>query len=93
MTYLFHNIYGDCDHLLAQLPDHVIAVPFGWNAETEQARNQILQSIGESVSSLPSLVTQIDGQWVVFSFVASDHDWDSLQDLIAEAQAWEAARS
>jgi hypothetical protein len=54
--YLFYNVYGDADDLIANKPSNVILVPFGWDEETENNRNSILEELGRSVSCLPSLL-------------------------------------
>jgi hypothetical protein len=54
--YLFHNIYGDADNLIANKPGNVILVPFGWDEETESNRNAILNELGASVTCLPSVL-------------------------------------
>jgi hypothetical protein len=60
MRYLFHNIYGDADELIASKPDDVVVVPFGWQPEIEEERNRILNELGTGVSSLPSLLYFVD---------------------------------
>ena len=65
MRYLLHNIYGDADDLIASAPDDVTCVPFGWDAETEAARNALLADLGVAgVSGLPALLVERDGVWV-----------------------------
>lgn len=54
--YLFHNIYGDADNLIANKPDNVITVPFGWDSNTEAMRNTLLNFLNVKVSGLPSVV-------------------------------------
>lgn len=54
--YFFHNVYGDAKELLATKPDNVIAVPFGWDPETEKKRNEILSYLSTGVSGLPSVL-------------------------------------
>jgi hypothetical protein len=57
MRYLFHNIYGDAQSLLDTLPSDVEAIPFGWDEETETARNNKLAELNNVVvGELPSLV-------------------------------------
>jgi hypothetical protein len=56
VRYLFHNVYGDTDELIASKPDDVINVPFGWSEEIEVERNRIINELGITVSSLPSLI-------------------------------------
>lgn len=56
--YLVYNPSGPAaDSLLADLPEDVTAVPFGWTPEIEAARNDLLAQLGVSgVSSLPCLL-------------------------------------
>ena len=57
MRYLFHNIYGDAQSLLDTLPSDVEAIPFGWDEETETARNnKIVELDNVAIGELPSLV-------------------------------------
>lgn len=53
--YLFHNIYGDANDLIANKPDNVILVPFGWDEETENVRNSLMKELNLNITSLPSL--------------------------------------
>lgn len=54
MRYLVHNIYGDADQLIANAPDDVICVPFGWTTDIELNRNRLLANLGlNGVSCLP----------------------------------------
>ena len=73
-TYLFHNVYGDADELIATKPADVVAVPFGWTDEIEANRNAILTSLDRNgVSTLPSVVYQINEKMVETSvFVDGD---------------------
>lgn len=56
MIYLFHNIYGDADELIATKPVDCEAVPFGWTPEIEEYRNSLIAQLGCTVSGLPSVV-------------------------------------
>jgi len=57
MKYLFHNIYGDADDLIASKPEGVITVPYGWDEKTEKNRIEILNSLNlRGVSGLPVYV-------------------------------------
>ena len=56
MIYLFHNIYGDADELIATKPADCEAVPFGWTPEIEEYRNNLIAQLGCTVSCLPSVV-------------------------------------
>lgn len=79
MIYLFHNIYGDCDHLIATKPAEVTAIPFGWDTETETARNVLLAELNQSVPSLPCLLIEFEDGWRTVTFVASENDsWELL---------------
>lgn len=64
MMYLFHNVYGDADELIATKPDDVQAVPFGWTEEIENARNELLSSLSCTVSCLPSIVFEVPEKMV-----------------------------
>jgi hypothetical protein len=55
-VYLFHNIYGDADELIKNAGDDIICVPFGWDEETENNRNNMLNEMGIVSSSLPSVI-------------------------------------
>lgn len=82
MRYLFHNIYGDADNLIATAPDDVTCVPFGWDEQTESARDVLMQQLGiGGVSCLPSLVVEHEGQWV--EIPAAGLSWDALNALPA----------
>lgn len=56
--YLFHNIYGDADDLIATKPADCIAVPAGWGEAAETYRNEVIASISgfDGYSCLPSVV-------------------------------------
>jgi hypothetical protein len=54
--YLFHNVYGDADALIANAPSDVIVIPFGWDKQTEDNRNAILAELNTTVSSLPAVL-------------------------------------
>lgn len=57
MRYLFHNIYGDADELIATAPSDVTCIPFGWDEQTERTRNEIIAFLGlPHISALPSVV-------------------------------------
>jgi len=57
MRYLFHNIYGDAQSLLDTLPSDVEAIPFGWDEETETARNNKIAELNNvGITELPCLV-------------------------------------
>ncbi len=59
-SYFFHNVYGDAQELLDSKPVNVLAVPFGWDPETEERRNEILDEIQMTVSCLPSLLYWVE---------------------------------
>lgn len=56
--YLFHNIYGDADDLIANKPSDCITVPAGWDEAAEANRNQVIASLSgfKGFSCLPSVV-------------------------------------
>lgn len=56
MRYFFYNIYGDADDLLAQKPNDVTAIPFGWDDKSEATRNKLLSELDCGVSCLPSVI-------------------------------------
>jgi hypothetical protein len=56
MIYLFHNIYGDADDLIATKPTDCEAIPFGWTPEAEAYRNEKIAQLKCVVSSLPSVI-------------------------------------
>jgi hypothetical protein len=56
MIYLFHNVYGDADDLIAAKPVDCEAVPFGWTPEIEEYRNNLIVQLGCTISALPSVV-------------------------------------
>lgn len=57
MKYLFYNVYGDADELISTKPEDVIAVPYGWDGDTETKRNQILSELNlNGVSGLPCYI-------------------------------------
>ena len=88
--YLLYNPSGPAaDALLADLPDDVAPVPFGWTAEIEAARNNLLASLfGVSgISSLPCILylelahDGVPEHWVEQRFVeqpAAAWSWDNI---------------
>lgn len=54
--YLFYNVYGDADDLVATAPENIECIPFGWTPEIEAAREAKIAEIGIGVSSLPSYI-------------------------------------
>ena len=54
--YLFHNVYGDAQSLIDNKPENVVAVPFGWDPQTEAMRDSILGLLGVTVAGLPAIV-------------------------------------
>ena len=55
--YLIHNIYDDAADLIATAPEDVVCIPAGWTVEAEDARNELLASLGlTGVSCLPVLI-------------------------------------
>jgi hypothetical protein len=63
--YLFHNVYGDAEGLIANKPTDVQCVPFGWTEEIETARNELIVQLNCTVSCLPSLVFLVPEKMVV----------------------------
>lgn len=65
MKYLIHNIYGDCDHLIASAPDDVECVPRGWSDAEEAALRERLQAAElAGISCLPCLLEWVGDRWV-----------------------------
>lgn len=67
MKYLVHNIYGDCDALIATAPGDIEAVPRGWTPEAEAALAERLAAAElAGISCLPCLLEWLPeaGQWV-----------------------------
>jgi len=62
--YFFHNVYDDEEGLLKDLPEGIEAVPFGWTPEEEQYRNNLLNSLNASVSSLPCLLVFVPEHFI-----------------------------
>lgn len=56
MIYLFYNVYGDADELIATKPVDCEAVPFGWTPEVEAYRNNLIAQLNCTVSGLPSVI-------------------------------------
>jgi hypothetical protein len=57
MKYFFHNVYGDADGLIRTAPDDVQVQAFGWDEETEAARDSLLAELDKSgVSALPCVL-------------------------------------
>lgn len=83
MRYLFHNVYGDADALVTSAPDDVTCVPFGWDADTEQARNVLLDMLGRSVPALPWLLSD-DGQDVPVALLPQPWSWQQIDGWNAE---------
>lgn len=54
--YLFYNVYGDADHLVASKEASIVAVPWGPDEQTEVIRNQTIDELGITPSALPSLI-------------------------------------
>ena len=53
--YLFHNVYGEEAELINSATSDIEIVPFGWTAEAESNRNNILNQMQMGVSALPSV--------------------------------------
>jgi hypothetical protein len=72
-TYLFHNVYGDADELIATKPADVIAVPFGWTEDVEANRNTILAQLSCNTSVLPSVIFHVQEKMVDIGVWVDDH--------------------
>jgi len=83
MMYLFHNVYGDADELISTKPNDVQAVPFGWTDEIETARNELLNSLGCTVSCLPSIVFEVPEKMVVVGVLVDGVMEESLARMPA----------
>jgi hypothetical protein len=79
--YLFHNVYGDADQLIATKPDDVITVPFGWTDEIEANRNAILTQLNSSVSALPAIIFEVPEKMVVIGVLVDGVMEESLARL------------
>lgn len=86
MRYLFYNIYGDADELIASKPSDVILVPFGWDPQTEENRNNIIFKLNCTVSSLPSLIYYKDE----YSYQSEDQNKNPITILVPAH--WEEIR-
>ena len=77
--YLFHNVYGDADELIATEPESVITIAWGPDEQTENYRNQMIAELGITPSTLPSLIF-----WMPFKQVWTYiNDKPYLQDIPA----------
>lgn len=83
MMYLFHNVYGDAEGIIANKPEGVQCVPFGWTEEIETTRNQLIAQLGCSVSCLPSLVFPVPEKMVVTGVIVDGIMEESLARLPA----------
>jgi hypothetical protein len=72
-TYLFHNVYGDADELIATKPNDVVAVPFGWTDEIEANRNAILAQLNCNNSVLPSVIFHVQEKMIEIGVWVDDH--------------------
>tara|TARA_E500000318_G_scaffold80561_1_gene75758 strand:+ start:31 stop:369 length:339 start_codon:yes stop_codon:yes gene_type:complete len=54
--YFFHNVYGDAQTLLDTKADDIVSVAWGYDADTETARNNYINDLGITPSCLPSLI-------------------------------------
>lgn len=54
--YLFHNVYGDANELIATEPESVVTVAWGPDEQTEAHRNEMIAELGITPSTLPSLI-------------------------------------
>jgi hypothetical protein len=77
--YLFHNVYGDADDLIATAPSNVITIPYGWDEKTEAYRNEIIKAMNFMPSVLPAVMYfakeiridehEVDGLWVPNTYI------------------------
>jgi hypothetical protein len=66
--YLFHNVYGDADHLINTAPNDVECIPAGWSPEIENARNVKINLLGiGGVQGYPCLVYWENQKQVTFT--------------------------
>ena len=102
MIYLFHNIYGDADELIASKPADCEAVPFGWTPEVEEYRNNLLAQLGCTVSTLPAVVyyqapyttTITDISTNEVTTIASGGKWEEVGVLhMDKPWTWEAIQA
>jgi hypothetical protein len=66
--YFFHNIYGEEQGLLDNLPENVIPIPFGWTEDAEKNRNTFIHSLGITVSYVPSVFAYVEEHYADNSF-------------------------
>lgn len=92
--YLFYNPdprgadQTNVKEMLAALPPETVAVPFGWTAEIEAARNALLAQLGVSgISALPCLLYQNkDGVWReerIADHPKTDWTWTKVEEKVA----------
>lgn len=88
MRYLFHNVYGDADELIASKPNDVVCIPFGWTAEIEEERNKKINELNVVVSGLPSLCYLEDNQYKEFriDMLNKPWSWESIESAIAQTK-------
>jgi hypothetical protein len=79
--YLFHNVYGDAEGLIANKPEGVQCVPFGWTEEIETTRNELIAQLDCTVSCLPSLVFLVPEKMVVVGVLVDEVLEESLARL------------
>lgn len=89
MRYLIHNVYGDCDALIASHPEDVECVPRGWTPEEEAALAERLQAAELSgISCLPCLLEWVPtiSAWVETRVADLEQPW-TWQDIDAAHNA------
>jgi hypothetical protein len=82
MIYLFHNIYGDADELIASKPADCEAIPFGWTPEAEAYRNAKIAELNCVVSGLPAVIYFQPSYTITVIYPSGQ------QDVYNEGNAW-----
>jgi hypothetical protein len=102
--YLFHNIYGDADELIATKPADCEAVPAGWNQAAEDYRNAVIATLNgiDGYSCLPSVIyfqpsytiTVIDNTTKEVQIVNCGNAWTEIRvEDMAKPWNWAAITS
>lgn len=84
LKYLFHNVYGDPDNLIANAPNNVATISFGWDAETENYRIKKLKELNASVSCLPSVLFLHNELWYELRVedLPRPWSWEQIEEQI-----------
>lgn len=85
LRYLFHNIYGDANDLIANAPVDVATIAFGWDEQTENFRNQKLEELNVSgVSVLPALLFFYQDSWheIRVADMPKPWNWEQIDEQI-----------